>query len=86
VFGVSGAALDRDPVANLRGVGAQLVESRAHRFARLEIGGETLRDQVIVVTDLRLQDADLVLGVDFLRLRRVWLSYGSRQIFLGHPA
>lgn len=84
-IGVTGAALDRDPVANLRGAGSEVVQSRAHRFARLEIGGETLRDRVIIVTSLRLQDADLVLGIDFLRLRRVWLSYGSHQIFLGRP-
>lgn len=83
--GVTGAALDRDPIANLRGAGSELVQSRAHQFGRLEIGGETLRDQVIIVTSLRLQDADLVLGIDFLRSRRVWLSYGSHQIFLGRP-
>jgi predicted aspartyl protease len=82
-LGVSGATLDQDPIANLRGAGSELVRSRGHRFARLEIGGETLRDRVIFVTNLRLQDADLVLGIDFLRLRRVWLSYGSHQIFLG---
>ena len=83
--GVTGSALDHDPVANLRGAGSEVVKSRRHRFGRLEIGGETLRDQVIAVTNLRLQDADLVLGIDFLRLRRVWLSYGSHQIFLGRP-
>ena len=82
-LGVTGAALNQDPVANLRGAGSEVVRSRAHRFARLEIGGETLRDRVIFVTNLRLQDADLVLGIDFLRLRRLWLSYGSHQIFLG---
>jgi predicted aspartyl protease len=84
-LGVTGAALDHDPVANLRGAGSEVVKSRRHRFGRLEIGGETLRDQVIAVTNLRLQDADLVLGIDFLRSRRVWLSYGSHQIFFGHP-
>jgi predicted aspartyl protease len=84
-LGVTGAALDQDPIANLRGAGSEVVRSRAHRFARLEIGGQTLRDQTFFVTNLRLQDADLVLGTDFLRWRRVWLSYGSHQIFLGRP-
>jgi len=82
-LGVTAAALNQDPVVNLRGAGSEVVRSRAHRFARLEIGGETLRDRVVYVTNLRLQDADLVLGIDFLRLRRVWLSYGSHRIFLG---
>ena len=82
-LGVTAATLNQDPVTNLRGAGSEVVRSRAHRFARLEIGGETLRDRVIFVTNLRLQDADLVLGIDFLRLRRVWVSYGSHRIFLG---
>lgn len=84
-LGVTGATLNHDPVASLRGAGSEVVNSRAHRFAQLEIGGETLRDRVIAVTNLKLQDADLVLGIDFLRLRRVWFSYGSHQIFLGRP-
>lgn len=80
--GVTGAELARDPVADLRGAAAEMVQARAHRFPQLLIDGETLRDQVIVVTRLGLQDADLVLGGDFLRWQRVWLSYPSHQIFL----
>jgi len=34
------------------------------------------------VTDVMLSDADLVLGIDFLKSRRLWLSYGSQQLFL----
>jgi predicted aspartyl protease len=84
-LGLSGGALARDPVATLRGAAAELVKSRAHRFTRLEFAGEVLRDPVIVIAQLGLQDADLVLGADFLRSRRVWLSYGSHQIFVGRP-
>lgn len=83
--GVTGSALARDPSANLRGAAAETVKSRAHRFNRLDIGGEVVRDPVIVVAALGLQDADLVLGADFLRTRRAWLSYGSHRIFLSRP-
>lgn len=81
-LGVTGAELTRDPITTLRGAAAEMVKSHVHRFARLEIDGETLRDQVIVVTRLGLQDADLVLGSDFLRWQRVWLSYATHQVFL----
>jgi predicted aspartyl protease len=81
-IGVDAAELARDPVADLRGAAAEEVEARAHRFAELQIDGERLRDQVIVVTPLDLQDADLVLGSDFLHWQRVWLSYPTHQIFL----
>ena len=80
--GVSGAALRRDPTTTLRGAAAEVVKSRAHRFAELQIDGQSLRDQTIMVAPLGLQDADLVLGADFLRWQRVWLSYRSHLVFL----
>ena len=61
---------------------AEQLDGRVHRFSQLAIGAEVIRDPEIGVTDLRLSDADLVLGVDFLQSRRVWMSYGSQQIFL----
>jgi predicted aspartyl protease len=81
-LGVTGAGLSRDPVANLRGAAAEIVRSHAHRFARLEIDGEVLRDPVVVIAAMGLQDADLVLGADFLHWQRAWLSYTSQQVFL----
>ena len=81
-LGVSGTTLAHDPVTTLRGAAAEMVKSRAHRFAELQIDGQSLRDQTIMVAKLGLQDADLVLGADFLRWQRVWLSYRSHRIFL----
>ncbi len=40
------------------------------------------RNPEIIVADLARRDADLVLGIDFIRSRRIWFPYGSRQIFL----
>jgi predicted aspartyl protease len=80
--GVGPNALARDPVTTLRGAAAETVNSRAHRFAQLQIDDETLRDQMMVVTRLGLQDADIVLGADFLHWQRVWLSYRSHRIFV----
>jgi predicted aspartyl protease len=84
-LGVTGAELARDPVTTLRGAAAETVKSHAHRFTRLDISGQVVRDPVIMVAPLGLQDADLVLGADFLRAHRVWLSYASHLIFLGRP-
>ena len=64
------------------GAAAEQLDGHVHRFSQLAIGTEVIRDPEIGVTDLRLSDADLVLGVDFLQSRRVWMSYGSQQIFL----
>ena len=81
-LGVSAAVLARDRVATVHGAAAEQLAAHVHRFSQLEIGTETIRNPEIIVTDVRLIDADLVLGIDFLRPRRIWLSYGSQQIFI----
>jgi predicted aspartyl protease len=81
-LGVTPGRLAQDRAAVLRGAAAEEMSARVHRFARLEIGAEAIRNPEILVADLRLRDADLVLGIDLLRPRRIWLSYGSQKIFL----
>lgn len=81
-LGVTAPVLERDRAVTVRGAATEQLSARVHRFARLEIGGETIGNAEIVVADVRLSDADLVLGIDFLKSRRIWLSYGSQQIFL----
>ena len=81
-LGVGATVLARDRVATVRGAAAEQLAAHVHRFSQLEIGTETIRNPEIIVTDVRLSDADLVLGIDFLRPRRIWLSYGSQQIFI----
>ena len=43
---------------------------------------QVIRNAEIDVTELNLNDADFVLGIDFLGSQRVWISYGSQQLFL----
>jgi hypothetical protein len=68
----------------MQGVAGNPLSSRLHRFGKLELGNLVLRNPEIVVTDVNITEADLVLGVDFLSSRRVWLSYGSRRIFIAN--
>ena len=81
-LGVTATELARDRMITVRGAAGEQLAARVHRFSQLEIGAETIRHPEIVVTDVRLSDADLVMGIDFLKSRRLWLSYGSQQIFL----
>lgn len=67
----------------LRGVPATTVPARAYRIARLSAGRETLADFPILVAAIGMRDADAILGLDFLRLRRVWLSFGGEVVFVG---
>lgn len=81
-LGLTPVLLARDRAAVLRGAGPEQLSGRVHRFARLEIGGEVLRNPEIIIADLKLSDADLVLGIDIVRPWRIWLSYGAQKIFL----
>ena len=85
--GVTMAALSQDPVQLTRGVGAETLRSYAHRFQQMVVGAETIRNFILLVADIALPraEADLVLGIDFLQSRRIWLSYGSRRLFVAHP-
>jgi predicted aspartyl protease len=81
-LGVTGAALARDQTITLHGAAAEQLSARVHRFSQLQIGPQVVRNPELIVTDIRLNDADIVLGIDFLRSQRIWMSYGSQQIFL----
>src|SRR5207249_1967533 len=58
------------------------LSARLHRFAKLNVGSLVIANPEILVADVKVSEADMVLGIDFLLQRRLWLSYGSRRIFL----
>jgi hypothetical protein len=58
------------------------VTGHLHRFSKLAIGAEVIRDPEVVVSNLQLADADMIIGMDIIGSRRLWLSYGSHKIFL----
>lgn len=81
-LGVTETMLSQDHSMTMQGVAGDPLPARIHRFAKLELGSIVLRNPEIVVADINLREADLVLGVDLLSSRRLWLSYGSRRIFI----
>jgi predicted aspartyl protease len=83
--GATAAALEHDRVVTVQGPAAAAAGARLHRFARLDIGGEAIAAPHAIVTRLDLDDADMVLGADFLATHRVWLSYGARRIHVAAP-
>jgi predicted aspartyl protease len=84
--GADPQALRREPAKAVRGIsGASGIEARPNRFHQLAIGDETLPNPTLLVAPLDLEDADLIVGADFLRDRHIRLSYRSHRIFLGRP-
>jgi predicted aspartyl protease len=78
-----GRTVDVGPAVALHGL-AGSVEGHMYHFRQLLLAGVQVSDPALVVAPLDLDDADLLLGADFLRTRRVWLSYRSHRIFLGN--
>jgi predicted aspartyl protease len=81
-MGVTDAMLARDPPVQTRGFGGGSLASRLHQFDSLTVGNVRVSKPQIVVTDLRLRGIDLIVGMDFLRSRRLFLSYAGFRMFL----
>ena len=81
-LGLSEASMAADPSGFSRGVDANLLQSRLHRFNTLTIGPETLSGPRLAVSEAHLSQEDLLLGTDWLQSRRAWISWATRQILV----
>lgn len=80
--GAGRARLAKDARGAYVGVDGVAATARAHRFQSFAIGQARFRNVRIAVQDRDFPPFDMLLGVDFLRSRRVWLSYATRQVFI----
>lgn len=79
-LGVTEAALAADQGVAGHGVATADATIRVHRFNRLQIGAETATDPVLGVVDLPTQAGDLLIGMNYLRGRKLWLPLSSQRI------
>jgi predicted aspartyl protease len=84
-LGVTDTALARGPALALAGLSPGGAEGRLWRFKEAQIGTERFVAPVMLVADLHDVGFDVLLGMDYLARHRVWLSYGTRRIFVAHP-
>ncbi len=75
-LGVTPEAMAADPVVDVRGTGSLRVVAHLHRFSDFVLGSDHVRDPVIAVHD----GSENILGDDFLRRNRVWISYAGRRL------
>jgi len=79
--GVDSVALSRDPRSSGSGHDGMQVDTYQHKFD-MEIGTASFDNAPIVVADIDLKDSDMLLGMDFMRHRRVWVSYSTGWVFM----
>jgi predicted aspartyl protease len=83
---VDTAALDSDRLVSGLQSAASTYDAHLHRFDTIDIGDTRFRNAAIEVVDRSLPDVDMLIGLDFLKSRRVWLSYGTGQVFIQRVA
>lgn len=80
------AGLSQDPSEPVSGLGPRVPVMHRHLFRSLVAVGQAITPPEIWVAPVRLAPtADMLLGLDWLRGRRVWISYATRQIFVATP-
>lgn len=80
--GVGAAEIAAGQPVMVRGVGPQLVPARFVRVPEMQIGPETGRNARVIVTDSGMDRIDMILGMDYLAPRRLWISYARQQAFI----
>ena len=82
-LGLTPGLLARDPVGNGAGVGPAPVPMHHHHFAEMRVGPDATRDLTLWVAPVHMVPiVDMLLGTDWLRSRRVWLSFATKQMFV----
>lgn len=79
--GVTKTLLASDPAnTRLMGIDHNPVRAHWHQFGSLEIGDEQMRNFHFAVADMAT--GTTLLGADFFRLNRVWISYSHEILFI----
>jgi predicted aspartyl protease len=80
--GVEQSALDQVQKTSGSGAAGAAFVTRRYRFDSLRIGPLVYHHVPLVVGDTTLASADMLLGMDFMRSRRVWVSYSTGAVFM----
>jgi predicted aspartyl protease len=70
------------PELRTRGAAGETLPATLHLLRDFRVGGMPLRTPVLVSPAALPRDIDALLGLDFLVSHRVWISYGSRRLFV----
>jgi len=82
--GVDQATMTAERGIPTQGVAETKTTLWRHRFGELVIAGQRYRNPTLGIVDLG-NTADMLIGQDFLRRRRVWLSFSSDTVYLSDP-
>ena len=84
-LGITDEVLSHDRAVVGHGIAETDAQMRMHRFASLRFGAEEIRSPVLAVADLPSVAEDMLLGMNYMRGRKLWISPSSRRVFLSAP-
>jgi predicted aspartyl protease len=71
-----------DSEVPVHGIAGSTIMERLHRFESMRIGNDQIDGPEIGIGDSQLISPAMIIGRDYLRSRRIWLSYRTGQAFV----
>jgi predicted aspartyl protease len=81
-LGVTDEILARERESHVTGAAGAVRPSRLHRFDSFRIGYGVFDHPRIWVLDFHIPGVDMLLGEDYMRSRRFWLSYSMQMLYV----
>lgn len=69
------------PTGSIYGIGAERSKSWVVPVSSFEIGGEKIENTHVLMSDVKMQDVDMLLGADFFLSHRVSVAYGRNKLY-----
>jgi predicted aspartyl protease len=84
-LGIGAEKLAAQPGVTMRGLSQETGRGHLWRFRSARVGADEISAPAAVVADLHDLGFDVLLGMDYLLQRRVWISFGARRVLVAHP-
>jgi predicted aspartyl protease len=80
--GIGVKAISGDPAVLVYGIDGGSIGVRMHRFKSISVGQDQMISPQIGIGDSQLVSPEMILGLDYLRGRKIWIAYRVRKIFM----
>lgn len=82
-LGLNEQTMFGDRIVEHHGAGPGSQQARLHRFTLLRIGPAAAANPLLSVLPVEIGPGDALVGEDFINGRRIWMSFGTREVFIG---
>jgi predicted aspartyl protease len=80
--GLGARPTSADPVTSIHGVDGGSAIVRFHRFASMDVGRDHVANPLIAVGETQFVSPEMLLGLDYLKGRKIWISYQTQQVVM----